>query len=1160
MQSIDGRIVYSATDLVGFVECGHLAQLDRAAVAGHLQRPIRTDPVLERIAQRGIEHERRFLRELASEGHAVLDLTSQDDPALTRGTQLERDARLTIEAMQHGIDVIYQATFFDGHRLGRVDFLRRVETPSNLGTWSYEVWDTKLARHAKASAVLQLCFYSDLLASLQRTAPHSMYLALGGVAEETVTFRVADYAAYYRLVARDFEAALAVGDVFPVSSYPEPVEHCDVCAWTVECKTRWRADDHLSLVAGITSRQRRALVAADILTRTALAGLSDPPLDPVPDIKRPSLNRIRQQAAIQVRGDGAPALLHELIELPRTREDTFVPNYGLSLLPPPSSGDLFFDIEGDPFFGTREIDGIEYLFGVIEPGRLDAGSRATFHDFWAIEDGKVTQALEKRAFEAFIDLVMDRLHADPDMHVYHYASYEPTAMGRLANRHSTRQDEVDALLRGHVFVDLYRVVMQGLRASVESYSIKRLEPLYGFTRDIEMRTADKSIIEFESWLELGGDPTRANEIIDEIRRYNRDDCLSTWRLRDWLETQRNALATQIGVEVPRPQFAEEPPRPLTDQQVLTREMVAALTSGLPTEPAEIAAADYGRWLLAQLLEWHRREDKSFWWNYFRLRELSDEERREDNEALGELTALGPVGTTRQSTIYRFRFPQQDHKIAVGDTPRDPEGHGVGTVHFIDDQAGIIELSRGNRMAPPEPTSLIPYNYIAATYQPAALRRIAEWVIVRGMEADGEHRAGRDLLLRHPPRLGQPAGASLVGQDEDVQLAARRLVMALSGTYLAIQGPPGSGKSTVGAQMIVDLVQAGKKVGVTATSHKVISELLKKVGGAAAARGVALTIAHRNDDPPYEGSISVGNEEARAGLADGTLHVVGGTAWLWSREEMARAVDVLFVDEAGQMSLADALAASTGADRLVLLGDPQQLDQVTQGSHPPGAGQSALAHLLDGAETMPPTLGLFLDGTYRLHPSITKFTSEVFYDDRLRSHAGRDRHDLLGVSPLAGTGLRFIESVHTGHSSDSPEEAAQIADAVHALMGAQPAWVDHEGAMHPVALDDVLIITPYNAQVHAIEVALHGARVGTVDKFQGQEAPISIYSMATSSAEEAPRGMEFLYSLNRLNVATSRAQCLAVVVASPGLLLARCRTPRQMRLVNALARLIELATE
>ena len=1165
MQRVDGRLVYSATDLVGYLQCRHLAKLERAAAWRHIERPVRSDPVLDRIQQRGLEHEQRFLDALRGDGLRVAEVERDDD--LPHEARRIRGRDETLAAMREGADVIFQAVLFDGRRLGYADFLRRVDAPSGLGSWSYEVWDTKLARHATASAVLQLCLYSDMVAALQGVPPQEMHLALGGVKRETVSFRVADYAAYYRLVAREFEGFLDEQGVYPVQGTPEPVEHCGACRWSERCRNQWRAEDDLSLVADLSSRQRRALHAIGVTTRTGLAEPAQPLPERLDGAGPGALARIQAQANIQVRGERLKQAISERIPPPRDREGKLAANQGLLMLPKPSPGDLFFDIEGDPFFESDEVDGIDYLFGVIEPGRRDESGQPAFHAFWSIEDGTVTTSAERRAFEAFIDLVSARLESDPNLHIYHYAPYEPSAVKRLAGRYGTREEEVDGLLRGGVFVDLYRAVRQGIRASVESYSIKQLEPLYGFARSIDLRDANTSIVEFETWLELEGEDAR-DDLLAEIKAYNRDDCISTLHLRDWLEGQRAELVRELG-DPPRPTVPAPEEREDSEEQQAVNALVDALCAGLPESIEQHSRDERGRWLLAQLLNWHRREDKAFWWRYFYLvEELTDEERREEPDAIGELTFEESWPDPRpraRSTIYRFRFPVQDHAIREGDRPRDPEtDEAAGEVVRIDDAEGLIDLRRGNGQPPPTPTSLIPFDLVRAKPKPESLQRLARRVLEHGCDGAGPYRAARDLLTRRPPRLGQEAGAPLLREGEDAQDAARRLVAAMDHSYLAIQGPPGSGKSTVGAEMIVDLAAAGKRIGVTANSHKVIGELLAKVARAAAGRGVGVAIGQlprSNEKPTYPGAEHVkNNAAARARLSEGSLDIVGGTTWLWAREDMVESVDVLFVDEAGQMSLADALAAALSASNLVLLGDPQQLDQPLQGAHPPGAERSALAHVLDGERVMPDHLGLFLDGTWRLHPEICAYTSEVFYEGRLHSHPGRERLDLKGAPPLSGTGIRFVPVEHSGQSSEAPEEAEELAARVGALLGGSPTFRDAEGAAHTLDDSNVLVITPYNAQVKAIGNALPGFRIGTVDKFQGQEAPISIYSMATSSADEAPRGMEFLYSLNRLNVATSRAQCLAVVVASPALLRVRCRTPREMRLANALARLFEVASE
>ncbi len=446
--------------------------------------------------------------------------------------------------MESGAGVIFQATFFDGRWLGYADFLLRVESPARPSVWGpyhYEVADTKLARHVKAGAVLQICSYVDQLTQLQGVQPEHMKVVLGGSAHETATLRVDDYMAYYRAAKQRFTEAVLGTDVAPApratyppeTTYPEPVEHCGVCRWSELCAIRRRDDDHLSLVAGITARQRKALVARELDTVVRLAAAPipfDPPLD---GTSAASVERAREQARIQVAGRGLSKPLYELL-LPGPGEQ-IDPERGLAILPEPSLGDLFLDLEGDPYAFD---DGVDYLFGV-----MDIDER--FTAFWAFDpdgSGDVTLAGEKHAFEELIDFVTERLERNPEMHVYHYASYEPTALKRLMGRHGTREEQVDSLLRGGVLVDLFRSVRQGLRASVESYSIKKVEALYDFTRQEGLRDAGSSIVEFEEWLQLGGADRPASPILQSIETYNRDDVLSTLQLRRWLEGRRVELA------------------------------------------------------------------------------------------------------------------------------------------------------------------------------------------------------------------------------------------------------------------------------------------------------------------------------------------------------------------------------------------------------------------------------------------------------------------------------------------------------------------------------------------------------------------------------------------------------------------------------------------
>jgi len=1137
MHTTEQGIIYAATDLSDFLACPHLTQRSLAAARGGPRPPQYDDPAADVLRTRGEEHERIYLKRLEAESLTVA--TVERDADFWKTSWADK-AQETLDAMRAGVAVVYQGVLFDGKWLGRPDFLRRVETPSDLGAWSYEVVDAKLAREAKAGAVLQISLYSDLLGDAQGGVPRCMHLALGGPDARIESFRVSQYAAYYRSVRRRFLEAVE-REPLP-DPYPEPVAHCDICAWKTVCNDRRHADDHLSLVAGIARRQRQRLEEREVTTMAALAQLPLPVEPPLDGSSRAATERVREQARIQVEGREANQPRYELLE--PVEQD-----FGLAALPEPSPGDLFFDIEGDPH---ALDDGLEYLFGYADRDGEYVG-------LWAL-----SRAREKAMFERFIDTVTERLERHPKLHIYHYAAYEKTALQKLMGRHATREEQVDRLLRGRVLVDLHRVVRQGLRASVESYSIKKMEPFYGYAREVDLRDASSALAHFEAWLALGDTERFDSDLLSQVEGYNRDDCLSTLRLREWLESLRDELAEQTGQAVPRPSPADaEPSEAVAEQHTRTDQLVRQLTADVPADEQDWTATQRARWLLAQLLGWHRREKKSTWWEYFRCLALTAEEMIEDRSTLAGLVYEGVVETIKKSHVHRYRFPPQEHGIGEGTTVRDPATErSPGTVYAVDSVARTIDLKRGKTSKVAHPSALVPLDDVPDQQLRDSLHRIAEWVLSNDVEGEGPFRAARDLLLRVAPRAGHDGGP-LRAAGERAPDAAKRLVMALDRSVLPVQGPPGSGKTYTGARMIMELLKTGKRVGVTATSHKVIGNLLKEVVKAGGEAGTSIAgIQKVSDEQQSEVpgiATTTDNAAVAAALGDGSARLAAGTAWLWAREEMMGAVDVLFIDEAGQMSLANVLAVSPATDSLVLLGDPQQLEQPQHGVHPPGAGVSALDHVIGGQPTITDDRGLFLDRTWRLHPEICAFTSEMFYDGRLESRDGLEAQRVDGAAPPRGSGMRFSAVPHAGNRNESPEEVRRVADLVGSLLEGGSRWTDVNGTVKPLALEDILVVAPYNVQVAALAEALPPeARVGTVDKFQGQQAPVVIYSMATSSAEEAPRGMEFLFSPNRLNVATSRAMCLAIVVASPDLFAPECRSPRQMRLANAFCRFLEVA--
>ncbi|MGR7026402.1 TM0106 family RecB-like putative nuclease [Geodermatophilus sp. URMC 62] len=1091
MYRSDGSLVLSPTDLTRHQACAHLTTLDLAVADGRLE-PLAEGPTdhAALIADLGTEHELRYLETLEAEGRSVVRIPVRLDAAGRR----EAEA-LTLQALRQGVDVVHQAQFTDGLWAGAADFLLKVPTPSALGRWSYEVADAKLARRVKVPALLQMATYAERLAVLQGRQPDRVCVVTGdGVAHP---WRLVDVAAY----ARRARATLAAFVADPPATEPVPGPYCSQCTWKPRCDAELAAADDLSLVAGMRRDTRDALRAAGITTLEQLAS-ADPETLKAARVGAATRARLQEQAQQQLdeRRTGVPS---------RTLLPPSGPT-GLLRLPEPSDGDLYLDFEGDPH--SADGAGLEYLAGIGDrSGRFTA--------LWAHDP-----AAERQMVCDLVDLIIDAWSVDPGMHVYHYAAYEVSALKRLTGRYGVREAELDQLLRAERFVDLYPVVRQSMRISKGSYSIKKVEAFYGRQHTGDVADAMGSVIAYEQWL-ADRDPER----LESIELYNKDDVDSTRELHDWLEEQRDALEAQYGPQ-PRPMVPEATgPAPRSEAEAAERALVGRLS-------------DAGYPLLGDLVQWHRREARPGWWEFFSRGDLETEQLVEDRTALGGLAGGVEVGAEKRSKLYEFTFPAQDTKLSVGERAFDVDTRiAVGSVFALDAVGGRVVVK--STKPPASVRGLGPGGPLDDTGMREAIAATADDVLA------GRPCLGEALLARRVPadcrRLpGEEAGDAVV-----------RLGLALDGEVLAVQGPPGSGKTRAASRLIRALLDAGRKVGVTATSHAVIGNVLSAVGRPALQKCEEKQACGA---PGVEWSRD--GKDVAARLLDGDVSLVGGTAWLWTNPDLAAAVDVLVVDEAGQFSLANAVAVARSARSLVLLGDPQQLAQPTQAVHPGDSGLSALEHLLEGHPTVPEDRGVFLDTTYRMHPALTAFVSDLAYEGRLESAAGRDRITVRPGGLVSGSGLavRYVE--HASPCSASSEaEAAEVAALWRSLQGV--GWVDAEGVERPVGPDDVLVVAPYNSQVGLIRSLLpDGARVGTVDRFQGQEAPVVVYSTTSTSADDAPRGVSFLYDLNRLNVAVSRAKALAVVVMSPLLLDAVVRTPEQLRQVNALCRLAEMAAD
>ncbi|KQZ85043.1 DNA helicase [Microbacterium sp. Root166] len=1171
----EGRVVWSASDLKAAAECEFAWVRSIDAKLGRIvaiEEP--EDETLKRAGRLGTAHELRVLAEYVERfGSGVVEIpeTRSSDAAA-----LAEAVALTNAALASDADVVYQAAFSTSDFVGFADFLVR----DDQGRWI--VQDTKLARHARVTALMQLAAYVDQLDRLGVARADRVELLLGD--GSTSVHEVDDLMPVFalrreRLAALIADRRIDLGvDGAPIA-WGDPRGDLDVvaCGRCATCDSEVVASRDLLLVAGMRPVQRDRLRAAGFGTIEDLAVAPTGPAGMNPD----TFGMLRTQARLQLQSPaGTPPLTSTPSSngsLPPVPTFEVVAPTALGALPRPDHGDLFFDFEGDPLHTEpqppgREGEpvqwGIDYLFGWVD-------EREQYTALWAH-----SFADEKRALETFVDIVNLRRQQHPGMHIYHYAPYEPTHLLAMAARHGVRETDVDRLLRDGVFVDLYPIVRRALRVGSRSYSIKKLEPLYmgDEVRTSDVQKGDDSIVRYVEARALGadGDDAGSRAILDDLADYNRYDCVSTRRLRDWLVDR--ARAAQL-LPSPNPEPDERAYEPSPRALALER-----LAGEHGADSSESQALRLG----AAAIDYYPRESKSFWATHFlRLREPVPlwEETRD----------VAVVDPTRSRVVEDWHFLESGRggerrtielrgelapgtRFSVGTNPfvlyelpapypseASPRwihsARSVTVLEVLDDGVLIEETAVDGVTWSPLPLAITPAAPPSAGNQQSAINAWADAVIDAAPPLPAD--PATDILRRLPPRTLTGALPASTGDDVD---AIVRAVQDLDRSYLAVQGPPGTGKTYVGSHVIARLVrERGFKVGVVAQSHAVVENMLERIVAAGVAKEL-VGKAPKTERETYcftplrkNGVAEFAAQHAESGF------VFGGTAWDFSHEgRIPRgSLDLLVIDEAGQFSLASTIAVSLAAPRLLLLGDPQQLPQVSQGTHPEPVDTSALGWVMDGADVVPPEYGYFLARTWRMHPAVAEPVSKLSYRGELAAHPSTALRALDGVE----AGVRPVPLRHRGNATQSREEAAAVVEIVRDVIGRS--WsdirIEDDGVTTPVApraleQSDIIVVTPYNAQQVAVEEALAAAGfpdvpAGTVDKFQGQEAAVAIVSLAASSGRDAPRGLEFLLLRNRLNVAISRAKHTAYLVHSPALLDDLPRTPEGVARLSGFARLV-----
>ncbi len=1114
MNIFPGKITFSPTDLVRFFESKFSSYMDHfekmvsdktlKELEAHRDPP---DPFYDLIKDMGNQHEEELIHKMEKE--SMVFKVKKD----TRKLALEQ----TYKAMQRGEEKIYQAAIQKENLFGYADLLIKKSGASLLGNYYYIPYDFKIARHPKPQALVQLCCYCDILQSLQQVLPPKFAVVTKD--EKEHFFKTTDFFYFYLFLKKEF--LLYHSQVSP-HSIPIPNKTNQHRDWSVFAKKRLNQLDDISLTAGIRSSQCAILKREGVHTLLKLARLNKKPS--ITGIPGAILKNLKHQAKIQLNSKGKNQPDFEVLSHIEGRK-------GLKVLPPPHTADVFFDIEGYPLLGT---DGLEYLYGNTiheDPG---------FIYFLALS--KQEEAL---TFQKWMDWVFIRWKKNPGMHIYHYGHYEPTTLKKLMGKYGLREQEMDNLLRGQVFVDLYRIVTQGLKVGVFSYSLKEVEKLYSQKRGTEVKTGEESIVWFFDFLQ-SSDNKENSPILEKIKKYNQEDCVSTKKLCEFLWKQQEIHNIKYFTAEEEEQKQEEYSRAGIKGECEKK------ATALLSQKNDIAQ------LLANLLMFHIREDKPEWWDYFSRRDKTEEEGLEDGNTIAFCQV---VEFNKEFYKIRFEkeqeihFKEEDKVIVLFKEKEKEDIRNTYTLHKLDLIKGVLWLKADKEARIP----LDKYFTLGPAKNDFYKLNLFKSLLKTANDFSphssyfGLKKCIHDLLLRKKPDLPDHQGPLILEQISN-------LILNLNHSVFCIQGPPGTGKTRTATQIILHLIKAGKRIGVTANSHKAISNVLKTLIEQNQEKLCFQCQKVKSSTESEEEQVFFKNlpvELVRNNQVRPSAQVVGGTTFFFSKEEQESAYDYLFVDEASQVSLANLIAGARASQNIVLIGDQSQLDQPLRARHPGNSGDSALTYYTEGRATISQDKGVFLPISYRMHPCICKFISNHFYNEKLTTHSSCNRQKILFPNKLKQSfslqipeaGIGFVPVEHSGNTHSSIEEAKAIGKLYKQLLRAK--WVNREGETLPITPKDILIVAPYNVQVACIKQELGDplARVASVDKFQGQEAPVCILSLTASTIQDAPRGISFLLNKNRLNVALSRARCLSLVVGSKNIATTHTRSIPNMELMN-----------
>ena len=1111
---------YSATMLTRYINCKHFITNEFNEKKLNLKRLEKSIADNLRL-EKGLIHEIDYFKEISKKYKKVKNIK------VLKNSSKEEKIKETVTALKEGYELIYGGWLESGDWSGELDFLEiKKNTNSNFGNWSYEVIDTKNSLNVKGDHIYQVSLYSFLLKEVQGTLPDNFYILLKDKSKNPVKLK--EVFDTFLLHKQSYENFLKkeLGN-----TNPEKCNFCALCDWKEICESDWKQKRHLNQVLGNNRKNNKSFNTAGINNYDQLAALD--PKTKIEGLRDEIKIKRINQAKLQIEAEKKGYPIFNVIE------ENLILNKGFNLLPKKSECDLFFDIESvqDYVFPGK----LEYLFGVY----YEENGEKIFKPFWAHNKKE-----EKQSVIDFFEFTKQHFKKYPRAKIYHYASYEIKALERLTSYHKVHGVDYDHYLNLGRFVDLFKVVKQAIYVSEKSYSIKDVEKYYDFKRTGDIKKGDVSEEYYIQWIEK-----KDQSFLDEIEKYNREDCVSTFRLRNWL-----LKIKPEGTKWFVPEKEQMELRPFEE---------TLLDYQNKFNKSKIADSPMIK-LLSDIVGFYNREQKPSWRQFFDRKDLSDEELIDDRECIGNMKLVSQFQDKR-SIVYTYTFPEQEYKLKKGrgviiaNNNVPDRADYAGTIKELDQIKRTLVLRKGvSKEQKQLPKKLSIGEKVMEQSRFDNLNQNIYNFCDNVLENKKGYEALKSFLNRDIPNIkGIKSGEKIINtQNFDQEIPD--IISRLNESYIFLQGPPGTGKTFQSANAIIELLKQNKRIAVTANSHKVIHNLLERIELLAEKqefifKGLKMGNPD-NEDTFYDGKLIKTDKNEKHyidGLKERKILLYAGTKYHLSQWYYRSKIDYLFVDEAGQISLADLIALGGVAKNIVLVGDQLQLGQPTQGSHPGYSSNSVLDYLLEGKATVDESRGIFLSKTFRMHPSINEYTSETFYENRLLTHENNKirKIDYPKNFYINKEGIHTILMNHEGCEQTSVEEFDRIDEIIKRLIGKK--FIDSDKIERPLTIEDFLIVSPYNAQVNFLLARLpKGSRCGTIDRFQGQQAPITIISMTSSDVESLPRDKTFFFNPNRLNVAISRAQCSSIILLNPKLLETPPKTYEEFKMINNFLKLLK----